>query len=121
MAYYNPIYTTYTLPAATLSSAATLYTFAGPSGKTGVLVDISASVTTETTTAATAVSVGTSSDTDAYGVLSVPAAAAGNTYNGATISTGDDNLITADSEVVIATDGGCDAGAADLAVTLAWF
>jgi len=41
--------------------------------------------------------------------------------NGATISNIDANLMPADTAVLIASDGGSNAGAADVVVTIAWF
>jgi hypothetical protein len=121
MAYHNPIYATYNLDTKTLSSAATLYTISGPKGKKGVVTGVSVGLTTATTVEPTIVSVGTAGDTDKYAALSVPVASIGTTHNNASILTGDDNLIPADSAVVVATDGGSTAGAGHVAVTIAWF
>jgi len=123
MAYDNPINQTITLPAAALSADATLVSVVGPAGKVGRLEGIGAVVTTDTTGAATELRVGSASDADAYGTLSVPIATAGAAaaYNGATISDIDANLMPADTAVLIASDGGSNAGAADVVVTIAWF
>ena len=121
MAYHDPIHATYTLPAATISGAATLLTVVGPAGKVGRLEGISAAITTDTTVAATELRVGDAGDADQYGTLSVPVATAGNVYNAATISATDDNVMPADTAVVIASDGGSTAGAADIAVYIAWY
>ena len=121
MSYDSPITATYTLAAATLSTAADLLSVMGPSGYTGRLESIGAVITTATTVAATELRVGTSTDADDWGTLSVPVATAGNGYNSATINTSDSNLITADTPLIIATDGGCTAGAADITVTVSWF
>ena len=119
--YANPIRATYFVQAATLSSAAELLNIAGPSGKQGRLVDISVFVTTGVTFAAALLSLGSTTDGDAYGTLSVPVTAADGVVNGATSLTDDDNLIPADAAVVLATDGGCTAGAGSIAVTIDWF
>lgn len=123
MAYHDPVYATYTLTAETIDTAATLHSIIGPAGHTGVLIGIGAVVTTSTTAAATELRVGTTGDADKFGTLSVPVATAGPAaaYNDATISSVDDNLLPADTAVLIATDGGCTAGAADITVTVAWF
>lgn len=121
MAYENPTIIGYTLTAATVSTAATLLTVQGPSGKIGRLVDISAVLTTGVTTAATELRVGDAGDADQYGILSLPVASAGVGYNGATVYQTDTNFIPADTNVIIATDGAGDAGAADIVVTIAWF
>jgi len=123
MAYNEPIYVTTTLRAATLSTAATLASIVGPRGKVGRLESISAVVTTSTTDAATQLRVGSAADADKYGILAVPVAAAGPAaaYNAATIYSVDANLMPANTAVVIATNGGCTAGAADVTVVTAWF
>jgi len=106
-----------------VSTAATLVSVVGPAGKVGRLEGIGAVVTTSTTSAATELRVGSASDADAYGTLSVPIATAGAAaaYNSATISDIDANLMPADTAVLIASDGGSTAGAADVVVTIAWF
>lgn len=119
--YDEPIYATYNVNAATLSSAAELLQIAGPAGKQGRVVDVTCVVTTGVTDAANSITVGTTSDGDAYATLSVPVSSADAVANDATILTDDDNLIAADSAVVVATGGECTAGAGSVAVTIAWF
>ena len=123
MAYDNPIHQTITLPGAAISASGTLVSAIGPAGKVGRLESIGAVVSTSTTAAASELRVGTASDADAYGTLSVPIATAGAAaaYNAATISDIDANLMPADTAVLIASDGGSTAGAADVVVTIAWF
>jgi len=121
MSYHDPIHATYTLKAASLASAATLLSVSGPAGKKGRLVGITGVVTTGVTDAAATVSVGTDADSDAYGSLSVPVGAAGSSANDALVKPADDNLIPEDSVVEIAADGAATAGAADLAIHIAWF
>lgn len=121
MAYERPVYSTYTLPAATISSAATLLRIVGPKGMTGVLAGISAVITTEATGSDTELRVGVSGDADKFGTLTVPASAVGTAHNGADLSPADENLLPVDTTVLIATDGGGTAGAADIAVTVGWF
>lgn len=123
MAYNQPVTSTYTLRAATISAAATLLTVIGPRGYKGRLVGIGAVVTTSTTVAATALTVGTAADADKFGTLSVPVATAGAAaaYNNATITAIDDNLMAANTAVVIASGGNGGLGAADITVTIDWF
>ena len=121
MAYYNPTNQTYTQPGSSISTAGALLTVVGPAGKVGRLESISAVVTTNTTAAASEVRVGTAADADVYGILSVPIATAGSAHNGATIYDIDVNQMPADTAVVIASDGGSTAGAADVTVTIAWY
>jgi hypothetical protein len=121
--YNQPKTGTYNRAAATISTAATLMTVTGPRGHKGRLVGIAATVTTNTTGDATLITVGNATTANKYGTLSVPIATAGAaaTYNNATITDIDANIIPADSAVVIATNGGCTAGAADVAVMIDWF
>lgn len=119
--YAHPIYATYFIQAATLSSAAELMNIAGPDGYKGRVVDVTVFVTTATTDAATSVTVGSTSDADAYATLSVPVASADAVANGATIATTDDNEIPDGAAIVVATDGGCTAGAGSISVTIAWY
>lgn len=121
MAYNAPIYTTHNVNAATLSSAGELMQIAGPSGKQGRVVDVTCVVTTGVTVAANDITVGTITDADAFATLTVPISSADAVANGATILTDDDNLIPADSAVIVATDGACTAGAGSVTVVIAWF
>lgn len=121
MAYHDPIYTTHNLQAATVSTAATLARIVGPRGKVGRLESITAVVTADTTVAATELRVGTAADADKFGTLSVPVAVTGNGYNNATIANIDTNPMPANDVVLLATDGGSTAGAADISVTIAWY
>lgn len=121
MTYDQPIYQTYFVNAATLSTAATLMRFAGPLGKQGRVVDVSCTVTTGVTAAANSITVGSVADADAYATLSVPISAANAVANSAVILTGDDNLIPANGPVLVATGGEATAGAGSVAVTVAWF
>ena len=121
--YNNPVYMTTFVKDATISTAGTLATIVGPQGKTGRIEAISAVVTTSTTVAASVISVGTAADGDKFGTLSIPIAAAGAAaaFNNATINKIDDNLMDPDTAIVIASDGGSTAGAADISVVTAWF
>jgi len=122
MSYSNPTTITYRLPAATLSTAATIGRFIGPSGLTGRLVDICSVVTTGVTDASNTVTVGTAADPDAYGTLTVIVSAANAGQNGATlVTTSGANIIAADTVHVINTGGECTAGAGDILVTVDWF
>lgn len=121
MDYSNPIFATYFVQAATISTAAELLNFVGPAGKSGRVVDVTFFTTTGVTVAADAITVGTVADGDAYATLVVPIQAADAVSNDATILTTDDNLIPADSAVVVASAGTSTAGAGSIAVTVAWF
>jgi len=123
MAYNNPISASYTVAAATISTAATLLTIIGPKGYKGRLAGIGGVVTTSTTDAATVIAVGSASDADKYGTLSIPVATAGASaaYNNATISDIDDNIMPADTAVLLSTGGESTAGAATITVYIDWF
>lgn len=121
MAYHDPVYATYTIPTADLTSEATLLSVVGPAGKQGRLVGITGVVTTGVTVAASTVTVGTAGDGGAYGTLTVPVSSAGEVANDPAVTAVDDNLMPADTAVVIATGGEATAGAADLAVHIAWY
>jgi len=121
MTYDNPIITTHNVNAATLSTAAELMQIAGPAGKQGRVIDVTCVVTTGVTVAANNINVGSTTDGDAYATLEVPISAADAVANGATILSDDDNLIPADSAVVVATGGECTAGAGSVTVVIAWF
>lgn len=115
------ISSTYRFPAAALASAATLGHIVGPKGKTGRLMGVGSVVTTAVTTAASEVRIGVAATAAKYGTLSVPVSSVAAVANGAVINAVDDNLIAADSAVVISTDGEAAAGAADLLVYIDWF
>ena len=119
--YDRPIMSTHSLQAADLTSAAVLASIAGPAGRQGRIVGLSAAVTTGVTAAAATLAVGSPSDADAYATLTVPISAADSVANGALFLTDDDNLIPADSVVELSTGGEATAGAAGLTLIIAWF
>lgn len=121
MAYHDPVYETYTLPTADMTSASTLLNVAGPEGHKGVLVSVGAVITTDVTGSSSTIQIGDSGDATKFGSLSVPVATSGNLYNSPTINDVDSNLMPADTIVEIACDGGATAGQADTKVTIAWF
>lgn len=121
MSYSNPVTSTYRFPAATLSSAATLGRIIGPSGKSGRLRDMSVVITTATTVASTALTIGTEADTDAYGSLTIPVTSVNLGVSGVTDASATTEVLPADTIIAIATDGGCTAGAADILVTIDWY
>jgi hypothetical protein len=117
----NAISISYTLVAATISSAANLLSIMGPPGKSGILRSMSVVLTTATTDATTELRVGDAGDADQFGVLSVPIASIGAGQNDLTVYGGRENIMPKDTAVIIATDGGCTAGAADIVVVIDWF
>lgn len=122
MDYANPIYATYTVAGVDFTGAAANdLQICGPYGLVGRVVDVSVMLTAAVTVAASTVLVGTASDTDAFALLTVPIQAINTTVNNATKYTDVDNLIPANSRVVIGNGGGSTAGAGTVSVTIAWF
>jgi len=119
--YDQPVRTTHNVNAASLASAAELMQIAGPAGMKGRVESVTCVVTTGVTVAASDINVGTTSDADAYATLEVPVSAADALANDPTILTDDDNLIPADTVVVVSTDGAATAGAGSVTVVIAWF
>lgn len=118
MSYSNPTTITYRFPAVSVTGAATLGRFVGPKGMTGRLLDIAYVVTTGVTVAASNLIVGSAGDTDAYGTLAVPVAAANAVGNGMTRGVTED--MPADTVVLVGSAGGATAGAVDALVTVEW-
>ena len=120
MSYSNPTTITYRFPAASLvGGAATFGRFVGPNGMKGRLLDIAYVVTTGVTVAASNILVGQAGDTDEYGSISVPVAAANAVGNGMT--RGITGELPADTVVTVGTGGAATAGAADVLVTVDWY
>ncbi|MGR9117429.1 MAG: hypothetical protein ACU85E_16900 [Gammaproteobacteria bacterium] len=115
--YDNPQTICYRFPAAAIASAATMGIFTGPSGKKGRVTDLAYVVTTGVTVAAAAITVGITGDTDKFFTQSVPVASANAVGNGGTYVA----EVDADTAVLVTSDGGCTAGAADLLVTVDWY
>lgn len=126
MNYDEPIHSTYTIIAATISANATLLTIIGPVGKQGNLIGIGSVVTTGVTDAASTIEIGDGSTDDLYGSLSIPVSSAGAAVNNATLSTNtltqnSANLIAENSKVLVKAVGGATVGASDLFVMIDWF
>lgn len=118
--YDEPTLVTYQLDAASVAAAAELATFAGPAGKAGRVVSISALVTTGVTVAPSVVSVNTLDNSTVCGSLTVPVGGVDTVAN-ASVDGTDDTLIPADTAFTIDSDGGATAGAANIVVVVAWF
>lgn len=119
MSYSNPIESTYRFPAVSVTAAATLGRFVGPKGKKGRLIGLSYVVTTGVTVAASSLIVGSAGDTDAYGTAAVPVAAANAVGN--TMTRGVEEVMPADTVVLVGSAGGATAGAVDAIVQVAWY
>ena len=119
MSYSDPLVaTTYRFPAVSVTGAATLGRVVGPKGKTGRLVDIAYVVTTGVTVAASNLIVGSAGDTDEYGTLVVPIAAANAVGNG--VTDGVTGILPADTAVLVGSAGGATAGAVDALISIVW-
>ena len=117
--YDRPHSLSYHFPAASLTTAAVIGTVSGQKGATGRVRSVTAAIAT-TADANTAVRVGTSGSAALFAnlpVLTTDTVVA----NGFTASTGDSNLIPADSQVEVSVDGVPTAGAADVTVEIDWF
>lgn len=122
MSYSDPIYETYRwLANASLSTAATVGYIQGPTGKTGRVVNVSAVITTATTVAASAVTVGVSGDLDSIISVNVPVKSANTAVAASKSELSGSSLMAADTVYIVSGDGGATAGAADITVTVAWF
>lgn len=119
MSYSNPICATYRFPAASTTSAAVVGRISGPAGKTGRLVGASYVITTATTVTAPVVHIGSGSDADAYGILTMAVAAANAIGN--TVTRGVTPEIPASDVVNVAIATTSTAGAADLIVYIDWY
>lgn len=125
MSYDNPIHTSHTV-VLTANQADTSRKFIGPSGHRGRLVEVSF-VPTATTVGTLTLQVGSGSNADEYGTLTVANGVTANTVKRASangsIFTTEASVITADSEVVcdIATAADTDDFAGELTYTFAWF
>ena len=121
MSYEHPIYSTYTLPAFALDTTTAALSIRGPSGRKGVLIDLSCVVTVTTTTNPTVITLGDATDADAYGTLTVAAVTAASTaIYSAVITDTDDNMMPADTTIILVSDAGAAAGDGDIVMTIAW-
>ncbi len=121
---------TYRFPAATLSAAAVVGRFQGPTGKVGRVRGIEFLLTTATTVAATLVTVGVNGAT-LPASISIPVRAInlGGAQTAAEIKAAgaeevvgtNDVELTADTVIEVASDGGATAGAGDLVIRVDWF
>lgn len=117
MAYDNPHTAVYRFPAAAIITAGTIGRLIGPKGKKGRITDISYVITTSTTVAATAITIGITGATDKFASQTIPVAAVNATGNGGTVIA----LVDANDAVLITTNGGATAGAADILLMIDWF
>lgn len=119
MSYSTAASATYRFPAVSVTGAATLGRLVGPAGKQGRLIDIAYVVTTGVTVAASNLIVGSAGDTDEFGTVAVPVAAANAVGNG--VTRGVTSILPADTAILVGSAGGATAGAVDALVTIEWF
>lgn len=123
--YDNPIYTSHTV-ALTANQVDTSRKFIGPKGLRGRLIDLSFTPTA-TTVGTLTLQVGSGTDADEYGTLSVANGVTAGTVkrasNDGTILSGEESIIPADDPVVcdIATAADTDDFAGELTYTFAWW
>ena len=118
MSYSNPISATYRFPAASTTAAAVVGRIAGPKGKTGRLVGAAYVITTGTTVTAPVVHIGSASDADAYGILTMAIGSANDVGN--TLTMGAEPIVAADTVVNVSVATTSTAGAADLLISIDW-
>ena len=119
--YDNPFVVTYSFPTETVSSDAAIANFQGPAGKKGYVQNISYEVTTGVTTAAATLNVGNTADAASNAACTVAVGAAATTGSSTDAQVRDSNVLAADTKVIVSSDGGSDAGAAIIFVTVGWF
>lgn len=119
--YDQPIQISYRFAALTLSAAATIGRLSGPSGRSGRVLGITGVVTTGTTVAATLVTVDTVAGLTTPASVSVPVLSANAVFGSTQANTEGADELPADTEIILVTDGGCTAGAADVTVTVGWY
>ena len=120
--YDKPLRETYFLAAADLSSAAVLASVVGPKGRKGRIVNLSYVLTTAVTVADNVLTVGPNADASPVTLTQA--------FTGSAIGANDAITnaqayahaeLAADTNVEIASDGGCTVGAADIALTVEWY
>jgi hypothetical protein len=119
MAYSNPVTAIYRFPAAALSTAGIVGRIVGPMGKKGVVASIGSVVTTSVTVAAANLSITDLSGDVVYATASVPVSSANAVRN--TFASVQNHEVEQDAVVLVSTDGGSTAGAADLLVGIDWY
>jgi len=110
----------YQFPAAKIDTVSTLGRIVGPEGKRGRLIGISSVLTVATTSGATEIRLGLSSDPDKYGIQSIAVGAIGTVTTDITDYTAS-VLIPADTEIELSSDNGAVVGDADIFVYINWF
>lgn len=118
--YDKPILISYRFAAATLSAAAVIGRLSGPSGKEGRVYAITGVITTGTTTNPTIVTVGVNAAADPA-TVTVPVLSANDVFGSTQANTEGKDVLTADTVIELASDGGAAAGAADVTVTVGWY
>lgn len=120
-AYDNPIQVSYRFAAVTVSAAGVLGRMAGPAGRAGRVLNISAVVTTDVTVAPALITVDTNAGLTDPASLTLPVAAANAVAGSLQADTEGASELPADTAIELQSDGGATAGAADITVTIGWF
>ncbi len=128
--FYSKDRRVYRFAAATMSTGAIVGRFIGPPGKIGRVRGIEIIVTTGMTSAVTNLTVGINGAT-LPSVIQIPILAVnlGHQMSAAElalagadqVASTNDVELDADTVIEVTTDGGCNAGAADLVITVDWF
>jgi len=128
--YHNAETRTYQFLDAAIDAGAVFGRFGGPAGKTGRVRGIEWMLTNSTTTAVTEIIVGVNGATEPAIVI-IPV---GSQFDVGAMTTAqllaagavevsgvNDVLLTADTLIEVESDGGADAGDADITITVDWF
>jgi hypothetical protein len=124
--YDNAIQTQHEAAAADFSVAATVFSFVGPTGRYGRILDFTLNVTTAFTVADTSVDIGENGgDVDAQlaaGIIAFTGSAIGDNISVGTAQQYADGMdINPDATTDVVSDGGSTAGAGDARVLVAWW
>ena len=120
--YDNPIYQSFTANAnAAVSTAADIFQIVGPKGKKGRLVAASFATSTATTTAASAINIGTQADADSLGSFTIPVTAINTAIQPTQAQLDAISEFAADTVYCVSGDGAANAGALDISITIAWY
>ncbi len=122
--YDNPIVVSHSRGITALNTGAEKARFRGPPGLRGKVVSVQGTITTSVTTAAAPLTLGSTTDADAYLTTTVPVGTApvGFAATQAQLDAGGVvDEIPADTDVLITAGGAAGAGAATVEVTVAWY
>ena len=120
--YDKPLRETYFLAAVDISPTIVLASVVGPKGRKGRIVNFSYVLTTAVTVADNVLTVGPNADASPVTLTQAFTGSAIGANDAITNAQAYAHVeLAADTNVEIASDGGCTAGAADIALTVEWY